>query len=191
MGDSWQANSAGEKAMVRYSRLIAIIGLVALVVLPPNLALFGASAQSGVAFAQAYKDGAPTGAPLVACGTAEFFPYTTLNVDVQPFGVTPSDLNHDGSSDLVNANFQVGTITVLLGNGSGGFAPATSIPVGAYPEQVAIADLNRDGNPDLAAARSDYYTGNITVLLGNGSGGFGAPTGFAVGSEPVDVAVAD
>ena len=35
---------------------------------------------------------------------------------------------------------------------------------------VAIADVNRDGKPDLVVANSG--SGDVTVLLGDGRGGF-------------------
>ena len=43
-------------------------------------------------------------------------------------------------------------------------------------------DFNGDGNPDLAVANVD--SDNVSVLLGDGSGGFGAKTDFATGYEP-------
>ena len=52
-----------------------------------------------------------------------------------------------------------------------------------------MGDFNSDGNPDLAVA--NYNSNNVSVLLGNGSGGFGAATNFPVGLTPVSVAVGD
>ncbi|MEH2136642.1 FG-GAP-like repeat-containing protein, partial [Nostoc sp.] len=46
-----------------------------------------------------------------------------------------------------------------------------------------------DGKLDLVVANSD--DNNISVLLNDGSGGFGTPTNFAVGTSPRSVAVAD
>jgi len=64
-------------------------------------------------------------------------------------------------------------------------------PVGAFPASLAVADFNGDGKPDLAIA--NFGDDSVTVLLGNGAGQFvpapGSP--FAVGSEPVSVAVGD
>ena len=37
---------------------------------------------------------------------------------------------------------------------------------------MAVGDLNRDGNPDLVTANS-LPSFNVSVLLGDGSGGFG------------------
>ncbi len=74
-----------------------------------------------------------------------------------------------------------------------GFTPATGSPfaAGTSATSVAIADLNGDARPDLATANSS--SGSVTVLLGNGSGGFTPAPGspFAAGSGPFSVAIAD
>ena len=60
---------------------------------------------------------------------------------------------------------------------------------GVSPESVAVEDFNGDGIPDLVTANSD--SNNVTVLLGNGSGGFSSPVSFPVGVNPFSVAVGD
>jgi hypothetical protein len=114
-------------------------------------------------------------------------------VGTDPLSVATGDLNGDGKPDLTTANGSAGDVTVLLGNGSGGFSAAAGSPfsAGSLPFTVAIGDLNADGKPDLAVA--NYSSNNVTVLLGNGSGGFSAAAGspFAVGSNPVPVAIGD
>src|SRR4051812_10071497 len=59
-----------------------------------------------------------------------------------------------------------------------GFGSANQFGVGIQPQTVAVGDFNRDGNPDFATANSG--SANVSVLLGNGTGGFGAATNFAV-----------
>jgi hypothetical protein len=63
--------------------------------------------------------------------------------------------------------------------------------VGSAPASVAIADVNRDGKPDLVLANSG--SGNVTVLLGDGNGGFTPAAGspFPAGKNPNDIAVGD
>src|SRR5262245_57681886 len=58
-----------------------------------------------------------------------------------------------------------------------------------YPDSVAVGDVNRDGNLDLATANGGRN--NVSVLLGNGSGGFGPPASYGAGSQPNFVAVGD
>lgn len=83
-----------------------------------------------------------------------------------------ADINHDGLSDLVVANEQGGTVSVLLGDGKGGFAPppGSPFPAGRNPNDIVISDFNHDGHPDLAVANHEEK--HLTVLLGDGHGGF-------------------
>jgi hypothetical protein len=52
-----------------------------------------------------------------------------------------------------------------------------------------VGDFNGDQKPDLAVA--NYWDNNTSVLLGNGIGGFAAPSNFPVGMRPMSVAVGD
>ncbi|MEH2067451.1 MAG: DUF4347 domain-containing protein [Nostoc sp.] len=69
------------------------------------------------------------------------------------------------------------------------FAPATNFSVASNPPSVTVGDFNKDGNSDLAVA--NINSNNVSVLLGNGSGGFGAATNFGVGNSPISVTVGD
>lgn len=57
------------------------------------------------------------------------------------------------------------------------------------PIFVATGDFDNDNDLDLATANTD--TTNITVLLGNGLGGFGASASFNAGANPFALAVGD
>jgi hypothetical protein len=46
---------------------------------------------------------------------------------------------------------------------------------------LAVGDFNGDGHPDIGVT-TDFYVGNLGILLGNGDGTFRGPTYFAVGS---------
>jgi hypothetical protein len=112
-------------------------------------------------------------------------------VGANPESVAAGDLNGDGKLDLATANAGSNNVTVLLGNGSGGFTAAAQSPlsVGANPEFVAASDMNGDGKLDLIVANGS--ANNVTILLGNGSGGFSEAGGspVAVGTNPVPVAI--
>ena len=101
----------------------------------------------------------------------------------QPGPLTKADFNNDGKVDLASANFVHNNVSVMLGNGSGGFSSPTNFAVGSNPRSFAVSDLNLDGKVDLiVAARNPSADSNqISVLLGNGAGGF-AP---AVTTSPV------
>jgi hypothetical protein len=116
-----------------------------------------------------------------------------IGVGTGPFSVTTGDFNLDGKPDLAVANRDSDNVSILLGNGSGGFTEPVGSPfaVGTNPVSVAVGDLNLDGKPDLAVTNSN--SGNVTILLGNGNGGFTKPAGSpaGAGSGPVSVAVGD
>ena len=66
---------------------------------------------------------------------------------------------------------------------------ATDFGVGATPKSVAIGDFNGDGIQDLVAASQG--SNGVSILLGDGLGGFGAATYVGTDITPVFVAVGD
>ncbi len=132
---------------------------------------------------------------LLGNGTGGFTASTNspFAVGKQPESVVAGDFNGDGSQDLAVANINDNTVTVLLGNGQGGFAAAQGSPfaVGHQPASIGVGDFNGDGIQDLAVG--NFKDSTVTVLLGNGAGGFTAASGgpLAVGTNPGAVAVAD
>lgn len=64
-----------------------------------------------------------------------------------------------------------------------------------YPLAVAIGDLNADGRLDIVTANHVSFAtggfGSVSVLLGNGSGTFGARTDYRTPTSPTSVAIAD
>jgi hypothetical protein len=113
-----------------------------------------------------------------------------IGVGKFPLEIASADFNLDGKPDLVVTNDNSANVTILLGNGSGGFIPAPGSPVavGLSPVGVAVGDLNLDGKPDIAVA--NYAADSISILLGNGSGGFSAST-IGAGSSPNTIVVGD
>jgi hypothetical protein len=109
-----------------------------------------------------------------------------IAVGTSPVALALADFNRDGKLDVAVANSGSKNVTVLLGDGKGGFAPATGspFPAGDNPNDVAVGDVNGDGRPDLAFANHDTHY--VTVLLGDGHGGFAASPNspFTVNSRP-------
>ncbi len=91
--------------------------------------------------------------------------------------------------DLVTANYNSSTISVLLGNGNGTFQAPVTYAVGSNPIAVAIGDLTGNGKLDIAVA--NYGSNTVSVLLGNGDGTFQSPVTYTVGSNPRGVAIAN
>ncbi len=117
-------------------------------------------------------------------------PYST---GLTPSGLDIADFNGDGNLDVVTANFSDTTLSLFLGNGTGGFtaAPSSPLTVGSSPRAVVAFDYDGDGKMDLASANAG--SDSVSVLKGNGLGGFTSVTGspFAVGSIPMWITAAD
>ena len=138
------------------------------------------AALAGVLFGAALR------APSVARSASDNFTRVVLPVGQGPGSIAIADVNHDGHPDIIVANTGEGTVSVLLGDGRGNFraAPGSPFPCNANPNDIAVADMNGDGNPDLVIANTG--TPYITVLLGDGHGGFKPSTHspFATTSYP-------
>jgi hypothetical protein len=117
---------------------------------------------------------------LVVCGWiflfhaqgGDAFDRITATAGQGPGSVAIADVNHDGHPDILVANTTGRTLTVLLGDGHGHFQPAAGepCPTGQSPNDLAVGDFNGDGNLDVAIANTE--TPLITILLGDGKGGF-------------------
>jgi hypothetical protein len=114
------------------------------------------------------------------------FGETVIPVGKGPGHIVVADVNHDGKPDIIVANTDDATISVLLGDGKGQFSPAAGspFPCGKNPNDIAVVDMNGDGTPDLVIANTQ--TPYISILLGNGKGGFRPSAGspFATTSNP-------
>lgn len=102
-----------------------------------------------------------------------------------PASLVAARLRPNGPLDLVPSGGPV-----LLGDGKGAFAPSTGdFAPGLYPMDVAAADLDGDGAVDLVFPND--ATDHVTVLRGDGTGGFPNPTTLATGRLPGVVRIAD
>jgi len=100
------------------------------------------------------------------------FTKQVMRVGKGPGFIAIADVNHDGNPDLLVANEDDGTVNLLLGDGRTHFTAAQGSPFrcNPNPNDIAVADMNGDGNPDLVIA--NHQTPYITILLGDGKGGF-------------------
>jgi hypothetical protein len=115
-----------------------------------------------------------------------------------PTALAVGDFNGDGRLDVAVADSGNGDIahegvSILLGNGDGTFqAPVFRTTAGSYPASIAVGDFTGDGVLDLAVANS--FSDDVSILLGDGLGGF--PTELTVplgnqASEPVSIVAGD
>ncbi|HVS83048.1 MAG TPA: VCBS repeat-containing protein [Pyrinomonadaceae bacterium] len=117
----------------------------------------------------------------------------TVNSRPHPHGIAFGDFNGDHNLDFVIDDWGNNRVTVVFGDGKGNFAsPGVSFAVGQMPYQrVRSADVNKDGFADVITTNTEG--GDVTVLLGDGKGGFSQPTGspFAANPRPFAVAIGD
>ena len=102
--------------------------------------------------------------------------------------IEAADLNHDGRMDLVATAAVAGQIDVQLASGGSGvsFGGVTSYTAGGAA--LAIGDVNGDTFPDVVTGGPGA---NLSVLINNGSGGFGAPTTWPTSNLPTDILLKD
>ena len=91
-------------------------------------------------------------------------------------------------AQIVIATFAFQLLTFNV-NAQASFLPATTFAACNSPFSILNADFNGDGKADLAVL--NYYDGKVSILLGNGAGGFGAATDFTVGGYPHSFTSAD
>ncbi len=117
--------------------------------------------------------------------------------------VAVGDFNNDGIPDLVTGDAQNGTqVRVFLGDGTGDFKTSTTYQTGNDAGVItgALAVDFFSGGTDQDIAVSNVQSGNVTMLLGNGTGAFTVGKSFAVatggilsgdfnGDKKIDLAV--
>jgi hypothetical protein len=131
--------------------------------------------------------------------TFSFATQQTFATGTNPLSVTSADVNGDGLLDLIVANVNDNTVSVLLNTTTPGattpsFATQQTFATGNAPYSVTAADVNGDGLPDLIVANN--VSGTVSVLLNTTAPGAATPSfatqqTFAVGNDPSSVTVVD
>ena len=136
---------------------------------------------------------------LVGLGVPAFAAHAEVATGPTASGVAAGDVNGDGIADLVVADFQGGTVSVLLGQTAAGattpsFTAHADFSVGVGPTALALRDLNGDGKPDIAVVNDT--TNTVSVLLDTTPPGattptFSADAEFACDTFAIGLAIAD
>ena len=127
-------------------------------------------------------------------GGGGFVQVNELKADGEPSRISLADVNNDGILDLIANAPDEGKILIYLGFGKGGFSkPALEIEDLGIDDSFAVSDLNNDGKVDLAVLQviNATNTGKVTILLGDGSGGFTIANQFTVDKTASTISVAD
>lgn len=114
------------------------------------------------------------------------------SIGKSPQGIARGDFNGDGFQDIAVVNSTDNTVTILLSDGGGNFTPAVGSPitVGHNPQGIVAGDFDNNGIIDLAVTNENDNT--VSILLGNGSGGFAVQASPpATDIAPVAIAAAD
>ena len=120
-------------------------------------------------------------------GSAFAGPYA-VDVDPRAQSIAIGDLDGDGLADLVAGTGRSGPpgVAVALADGTGGFRPArtfgTELLDGQGRTDVAVADVTGDGHLDVVAGSDDGEPA-VSLLSGDGGGGFAATATYAAGAR--------
>jgi len=126
-------------------------------------------------------------------GNGTFAAGMDIAVGTDPYEVVVADVNNDQSLDILFTSSNGNKVGVLLGNGMGAWNAAAGSPfsVGTFPAFMSVIDFNGDGRLDFVTANQS--SADLSILAGNGAGGFTPVTGspFAGGNGPTGVATGD
>lgn len=131
--------------------------------------------------------------------TVSFLAGQTFATGSTPISVVAVDVNGDGLLDIVTANVNANTVSVLLnatanGASTAAFDPEQEFSVGNLPNAVIAVDLNGDGHADLAVVNLGDNT--LSVLMnttpnGSATASFVGQQVFTAGNMPQSVAAGD
>jgi uncharacterized protein (TIGR03437 family) len=131
-------------------------------------------------------------------GTGAFTDSQPFRMNYCPAMFTQVDINGDKRADIVALNntgasgAAYASVDVIINQGQGLFANPRSYgldPVGIVA--MALVDVNGDGKPDVVAASLATKPFNISTIINNGDGTFGAAVSTPITVPPIGILGAD
>jgi len=116
-------------------------------------------------------------------------PPNVAGVGLRPIALTAAEVTGDSNLDVVVANFDGNSLSVLRGQGDGSFGSVSTVAVAEKPTAVAVADMNSDGKPDLLVCNSGRN--QVWILLGRGDGTFDPAQKLFTGAQPWSMVVSN
>lgn len=100
------------------------------------------------------------------------------------------DFNEDGLEDLAVVNHSDESVSIFLATSAGNYAEPNKYIVAIFPGKILVADFNGDGHQDLVTLNFHWGTSDISVLKGDGAGGFEDALIFPIGNAGERTAMA-
>ncbi len=124
-------------------------------------------------------------------------PTSTAPTGLASHLVAVADFDGDDTPDLAITAHASNGVAVLLGDGKGGFTAVAGSPFAAinssspHNHGLVLGDMNSDSRVDIVTSNSN--DNSVSVLLGDGRGGFSPAAGspFAVGRRAYMPAIGD
>lgn len=113
------------------------------------------------------------------------------NTHIQSYGAYSGDFNGDGFLDLAIPNELSNDVRVFMNDQRGEYHGFTTFPItgGSVPSPNEGADFNGDGILDYAIGNTQ--NDKLTIMIGNGTGGFSSVTNYQAAQQVRGVAVLD
>ena len=148
-----------------------------------------AAANTYLGTVSAYLNMTPAGGAISFAADVDF---ATGNF---PEGLAIGDIDGDGKPDLVIANNNDNTLSLLRNTSSAGslsFAPQLTVNSGFAAYDLVIADFDGDGKPDIAV--DDQYTNTVSIhrnISTPGTIAISANVDYTTGNIPYSITTAD